>query len=101
MIGSRHGWEIVPCQPVVECPGCGFTMGIDHTDEPNGDSYTCPVCAEANQPTDSREVAEMVLALADEWTPQELIDAATEALKGGAGSGMSDEITAGAKGRGG
>ena len=50
--GERFGWTVWKGQTCVECPDCAFTMGAGHTDEPNGESYSCPACS---QPTEGAE----------------------------------------------
>jgi hypothetical protein len=41
-------WERAENVACVECPSCAFTFDAFHTDEPHGDSYSCPSCAELN-----------------------------------------------------
>lgn len=41
---ERHGWQLHRGVTCVECPSCAFTFDAEHTDEPDGESYSCPNC---------------------------------------------------------
>jgi hypothetical protein len=45
---GRYGWSIIHNATVVECPGCNFTMGIEHESVgPDHPFYDCPNCGDS------------------------------------------------------
>jgi hypothetical protein len=58
---TRHGWAVREGVNVVECPGCGFTMGLEHEDENDAGTearYSCPVCMHGHPDAQRRESAQ-------------------------------------------
>lgn len=51
--GEYRAWQLWLGQ-MVECPGCAFTFGADHTDTPSG-GYSCPNCSAEGELAGCRE----------------------------------------------